>query len=162
MKTIILFVFFASLFYYLRPTDKPIVVDLDEIRVKVSAPQRHERPHVHRIPSNVIPQSDEEAISEVASNMMEKNMVIEEEWEGSLRERLLELDPVAGEEIFQIYKKEKDTYAQKLEYLVRNHQESEDLDFLIDGLDFEHQQRLQDIFGPYFEDLQDLQLSINQ
>jgi len=69
---------------------------------------------------------------------------------------------VAGEEIFQLYKQEKDAYARQLEMVVKTHQESEDLDYLIDDLDADHQQKLQDIFGPYFEDLRDLQLSTIQ
>lgn len=159
MKTLILFVFFASLFYYLRPTDKPVVVDLDEIRVKVSAPKRVQRPHTHRTPSQV---DQNEKSSSVAQDLMEKNLVIEEDWEKALKARLLDLDPVAGEEIFQLYKQEKDAYARQLEMVVKTHQESEDLDYLIDDLDADHQQKLQDIFGPYFEDLRDLQLSIIQ
>lgn len=141
-----------------------MVVDLDEIRIKVSAPKRVQQPHIHRhitrSPSQVA-ENDEE-LSPVAVELLETNAGIEQSWETQLRERLLELDPVTGEAIFDSYKQEKDSYALKLEALVKDHQESEDLDYLIDELDFTHQQKLQDIFGPYFEDLRDLQGALAQ
>jgi hypothetical protein len=164
MKTLILFTFFAALFYYLKPSDKPVVVDLDEIRVKVSAPRRDHSPvahrHITRTPGQV--EAGKDSVSKVASKLIETNTDIEESWEKQLEARLLELDPVAGKEIFDNYQEEKAGYALRLENLVKAHQESTELEFLIDELDLAHQQKLQDIFGPYFEELRDLQAPIGQ
>lgn len=140
------------------------MVDLDEIRVKVSAPKRAPRPsthrHITRTPSQV--EDAHASISPAAEELVETNASIEQGWENQLKARLMELDPATGEQIFESYKQEKDNYALKLEAVVRDHQESADLDYLIDELDLTHQQRLQDIFGPYFEDLRDLQGSVGQ
>ena len=165
MKTLILFTFFAALFYYLKPSDKPKVVNLDEIRVKVSAPRREHVPvthrHVTRAPSRIEEETEDE-VAEVAEKLIETNTNIEDNWEKQLERRLLELDPVAGKEIFDNYQEEKAGYALRLENLVKAHQESGDLEFLIDELDLAHQQKLQDIFGPYFEELRDLQVPVAQ
>ncbi len=163
MKILILFIFFASLFYYLKPADRPVVVDLDEIKVKLSAPERVKRTHRHVAPAQRVDSGDSErVVVEVAKELEEANLNIEQDWEGSLKARLIELDPAVGEEIFTLYQEEKDSYARRLERIVKEHQESEDLDYLIDELDHSHQQRLQDIFGPYFEDLRDLQTPVTQ
>lgn len=141
--------------------DRPVVVDLDEIKVKISAPVRLDKKSAHRHVSSVrIIES--ESSSKAAEDLMEINVDIEQGWEKTLKARLIELDPAVGEEIFNQYKQEKDIYARKLESMVREHQESDELDHLIDELDFSHQQRLQDIFGPYFEDLRELQGPVNQ
>lgn len=137
------------------------MVNLDEIRVKISAPKRvennHKRCHIVRMPA-----VEEVEVTKTAQDLMETNVAIEESWEKGLQSRLLELDPVFGEEIFNAYKQEKDRYSRELETVVKEHQESEELDHLIDELDMAHQQKLQDIFGPYFEDLRDLQSTISQ
>lgn len=163
MKTLILFIFFASLFFYLKPSGNPTVVSLDEIQVKLAAPERENKVlshrHINRAPT---PVEGRENLSQVAQSIIETNTSIEQGWESQLRVRLLELDPVAGNEIFTKYQKEKDSYALKIESLVKDHQESSDLEHLIDELDLAHQQRLQDIFGPYFEDLRDLQSAVQQ
>lgn len=143
--------------------DKPVVVDLDEIKVKISAPVRVEKKRVHRHVSSVrVMDQESDTPSKVADDLIEANIEVEQGWEKTLRARLVELDPAVGEEIFNQYKQEKDKYARKLESLVREYQESEQLDHLIDELDFSYQQRLQDIFGPYFEDLRELQGTLNQ
>lgn len=164
MKTLILFIFFASLFYYLRPSGNPTVVNLDEIKVKISAPKRAERPsshrHISRAPTQVVEEGD--LVSEVSQEIVDTNTSIEQAWENQLKTRLLELDPSTGSSIFTQYQQEKDSYGMRLEALVRDHQESSDLEHLIDELDIAHQQKLQDIFGPYFEDLKDLQSTVNQ
>ena len=171
MKILSLSFIFLGLFYYYWPVPKSSL-SIDAVRVKASAPSRSIVPAkkqvLRKAPSltSVIekeeierPQVYEESAPTISATR-EPGFVddtplhdAEKEWQGQLRETLSLIDPRHGEAMYSAYVAEKSSYQAELDELIRTHQKSYDLEYLIEELEFKHEEKLQQIFGSYYEEL---------
>jgi hypothetical protein len=171
MKILSLSFIFLGLFYYYWPTPKS-PVSIDAVRVKASAPSRsinslktpikRKAPPVRRkLEKEEVerPQIYEEAAPTISATRepgFEEEIPLhdaEKEWQGQLRETLNIIDPRHGEAMFSAYVAEKSSFQSELDELIRTHQKSYDLEYLIEELEFKHEEKLEQIFGSYYEEL---------
>ncbi len=171
MKILSLSFIFLGLFYYYWPAPKS-AISIDAVRVKASAPARSLVPAEKKIqrkaPSVKAIMEKEEverpqiydesapSISATREPGFEEEIPLhdaEKEWQGQLRETLSMMDPRHGEAMFSAYVAEKSSYQAELDELIRTHQKSYDLEYLIEDLEFKHEEKLQQIFGSYYEEL---------
>jgi hypothetical protein len=167
MRILTLSLAFLSLFYYFWPSQKT-QVEIDAIKVQVSAPERPARSVAMREPvaqKKSINRQGREELAEVEpamSSTPEQNLEhyeevpvneIEKEWHEQLAETLSILEPQHGPVMFEAFMQEKESFQVELDTLIRNNQKSYDLEYLIEDLEFKHEERIKEIFGAYYEEL---------
>lgn len=167
MRILTLSLAFLSLFYYFWPSQKA-QVEIDAIKVQISAPARTVRSVAMRETisdkrSLNLPRREELAEAEPSiSSTFEQNLEhyeevpvneTEKEWHEHLAETLSILEPQHGPAMFEAFMQEKDSFQVELDNLIRNNQKSYDLEYLIEELEFKHEERIKEIFGAYYEEL---------
>lgn len=167
MRILTLSLVFLSLFYYFWPSQKT-QVEIDAIKVKVSAPERPARSVAMRetiSEKGSSPQQRREELAEVEpaiSQTPEQNLEhyeevpvneTEKEWHEQLAETLSILEPQHGPAMFEAFMQEKESFQVELDTLIRNNQKSYDLEYLIEELEFKHEEKIKEIFGAYYEEL---------
>lgn len=147
-------------------------INIDAVRVKASAPARSKAPARPAVPAKAPiarpiiekeeverPQLYEESAPSISATREPGHVEeiplhdAEKEWQGQLRETLSMMDPRHGEAMFSAYVNEKSSYQAELDELIRTHQKSYDLEYLIEDLEFKHEEKLQQILGSYYEEL---------
>lgn len=178
MRIILLTILFTGSYYFLTKEDKVITPEIDQIKLKMGAP---ERDHVERILT--IPKQKEVKIeAEVAETPVEENdrsfvssseegdlehveevqlTDLEAGWNNELKDMLLRLEPAEGEEIHRSYIAEQEAYQAELDALMNEKQQKttdeaiQEVEQLISQLDHKHQDRLKEIFGAHYEAVRD-------
>lgn len=169
-------IIFASLYAFLP--GKKEGVEIDDIKVKLSAPSRQEKSLVRPQPM-VAPASgpveetgqveaDEESSgegsdSDIGATPSEDDQVThvdesaesdqEKHWQDELSQVLVNLEPEFGEEIFNSYVNERNGFQGSLEELIRSNQKNQDLDELIGELESRHEEKVKEIFGRHYEEI---------
>jgi hypothetical protein len=86
---------------------------------------------------------------------------IEEGWNRELKEMLLRLEPVDGEEMHKTYLQEQEAYQAELDGLLNEKQQKStpealtEIEQLIVSLDEKHQSRLREVLGAHYEAVRD-------
>jgi hypothetical protein len=87
----------------------------------------------------------------IESESAEKTEDFEGDFNSEISELLLELDPVYGEEIFLSYNKERDIFQAQIQEIAQNDDGSAELESVIHDLENQHEERLKEILGPYYQ-----------
>lgn len=169
-------ILFIGIIYFMKEEVEVATIPekIDSIEVKSSAPKRIER----RPLSEVVAQEtiDTDAETEVISEErateiqvsespdlehVEQFEDLEEGWNNELKEMLMRLEPVDGEEIHKNYVSEQASYQAEMESLLSEKQQKTtpeatfEVDELINQLDEKHQSRLKEILGAHYEAVKD-------
>lgn len=184
MRIIILTVFFVAGFYYFRSEDKPQqVVETeiskpapgDTIRIHAAAPNRESTERMLTVEEE--PAASESAVSAEAptENTREVNAVVEEleqveevpwteldqDWNNELKDYLGRLEPYESETIHKAYLSEIDSFKAEMEALLNEKQskateeEAQEVEQLINQLDYKHEENLKEIFGAHYDAIRD-------
>jgi hypothetical protein len=171
-------ILFIGIIYFMKEEVEVATIPekVDSIKIKNSAPKRIiERRPVSEIITHetIIPETDSEEISEertteVAASEepadlehVEQFNDLEEGWNNELKEMLMRLEPLDGEEIHKNYVSEQASYQAEMESLLSEKQQKTspeatiEMDELINQLDEKHQSRLKDILGAHYEAVKD-------
>jgi hypothetical protein len=87
----------------------------------------------------------------IESESVEKTEDFEGDFNSEISELLLELDPVFGEEIFLSYNKEREIFQAQIQEIAQNDDGSAELESVIHDLENQHEERLKEILGPYYQ-----------
>lgn len=168
-------ILFVGIIYFMKSEGEvaSLPENIDAIKVKASAPARLERrPQAVVVPqeqprSEIVP-TDEfvdspELIASEEPNLehVEQFDDLEDGWNKELKEMLLRLEPIDGEEIHKNYVSEQESYQAEMESLLNEKQQKTtpeatlEMDDLITQLDEKHQARLKDILGAHYEAVKD-------
>ncbi|MFP5384929.1 MAG: hypothetical protein ACLGHN_02535 [Bacteriovoracia bacterium] len=180
MRIILLTLLFLAPLYYFNREEKSSTPEIDSIKVKISAPDREERLLTTDRPLNprtsslvesssaVSEESEEQSAPEVSSTFSDLEQAgevelrdLEADWNGELKEMLLRLEPMDGEEIHRSYLQEQENYQSELNALLdekqqkTEEQEIVEIEYMIGQLDFLHQERLKEILGAHYDAIRD-------
>lgn len=168
--------FFAPIYYFTRSEtpETPTSEKIDSVKLKMGAPDRHERELTvdkKQVRAPAVVETPKEEVTEVSQNdVIEENAHdfqqahwtdLEEGWNNELKDMLLRLEPADGEEIFQRYTKELEAYQAELDALMNEKQQKEtdeealEVDQMIVQLDAKHQDRLKEILGAHYDAVRD-------
>lgn len=174
---------FLALYYWLSPEEKA-VSEIDIVEIKQSATKRAhpvtepvklapppkiietaerrigaEEPLKDRIADEYrvsdLPRDDEDYYDQ--DQLVHQDEVpwdeIRDGWRDQLKEMLFELDPVNGESIYAAYQAETNAYESELENISQS--QTAESEYLMGELEARHQEKLRQIFGPYYRDVTD-------
>jgi hypothetical protein len=86
---------------------------------------------------------------------------IEESWHGELKQILNRLEPADGDDIHRSYLQEQESYKVMIDGLMSEkssmttQEASEEIEQMIQQLDYKHQEKLKEILGPHYEAVRD-------
>lgn len=178
MRIVLLSVILLSTLYLLRPGTEPDVEEIDDVKLRLSSAQQIRpaaRPQalVHR--EEILPEPEaqdnasaadvsdaeiasvstdeeiEEPVEEAPESAQEKG------WQDELSQALMTLEPEQGEEMYNAYVNERNTYQATLDDTIRSNQKNQDLEGLIAELENKHEERVKEIFGARYEDVKELE-----
>jgi hypothetical protein len=182
MRIIVLTLLFLAPLYYFNLEEKTPSPEIDSIKVKISAPDREERlltTDKARGPQNPSAvqestsaaseeETDEEGTPEASSTFSDLEHAgevelrdLEADWNSELKEMLLRLEPMDGEEIHRSYLQEQENYQNELNALLDEKQQKTDeqeiveIEYMIGQLDFLHQEKLKEILGAHYDAIRD-------
>lgn len=188
MRILTLVILFTAGFYYFIPRHDA-GEEIDILKVKVSAPERTvaqeplpvERPK--KVPTPVIeieedePRVEENAPEEYAERFSHADAAaaavevehfseegtpedeLEAGWNQELRESLMMLEPDRAEDMYYAYESEKKALLADFEQMVQQFQHSPDLEYMLRELEQKHDERLKEIFGRHYEEINALRSS---
>lgn len=183
MRIIVLTLLFLAPLYFFNKEEKTGAPEIDSIKVKISAPDREERllttdkPLQPRTPSTTTEESSSALSEEVTDNQNTPEVSstfsdlehagevelrdLEADWNSELKEMLLRLEPMDGEEIHRSYLQEQENYQTELNALLDEKQQKTDeqeiveIEYMIGQLDFLHQEKLKEILGAHYDAIRD-------
>ena len=168
----------AGFIYQILPQPEG-VAQIDQIKTKMAAVRRQNeeiRPSaLHRITAAV--QSNREAqVSTVSDSAVTEELVpdsaeiahtdeipwdeLKQGWRTDLKDFLIETDPDAGEEIFNAYLEESDSFEAEIDALSKEadkaaKESKQDFENLIGQLEVRHEEKLKEILGSYYSEVTD-------
>ena len=174
---------FLALYYWLSPEEKA-VSEIDIVEIKQSATRRSlpepepvklaPPPKIIETASRGVDSSslieeraaDEYRVSDLPQtddDYYEDDQLVHQDevpwdeiragWRDQLKEMLYELDPVNGESIYAAYQAETNAYESELENITGT--QTPETEYLMGELEARHQEKLRQIFGPYYRDVTD-------
>lgn len=174
MRIIVLTLLFLTPLYFFNREEKTSVPEIDSIKVKISAPDREERllttdkplqPQTHSVNREITAVQSTPEVSSTFSDIEQTNEVelrdLEADWNSELKEMLLRLEPMDGEEIHRSYLQEQENYQTELNALLDEKQQKTDeqeiveIEYMIGQLDFLHQEKLKEILGAHYDAIRD-------
>ncbi len=174
MRILLLTILFAGAFkVFSHKEENPNRID--SIRVKLGAPKRVNRsPAVlpverARVEESDPPETGEGFVDEEPAQLTAGEHYTdgegpgEDSWPVELKDMLLRLEPVDGEEIYQAYQAEQDAYQSELDALMTEKQQktseegAAEMDHQLTQLDSKHEEKLKVIFGDHYEAIREHQ-----
>lgn len=179
MKRLIILCLISAAFIYNILPQPEGTPQIDQIRTKMAAVRQQSetvRPALHRItaaveqethlvdPSSI---SESAAVAELAPDQTEIAHTDEVPWEdlkngwrNDLKEFLIESDPDQGEEIFNAYMEESESFEAEVDALNKEAEKAakesrQDFENLIGQLEVRHEEKLKEILGAYYSEVTD-------
>ncbi len=180
MKRITLVCLISAGFIYQILPQPEAGPQIDEIRTKMAAARMRPdegKPSLHRITAALV--EDEPVKKEV--NIISENAVtaelepdsaelahteevpweeIKAGWRNDLRDFLIDTDPERGEEIFNAYMEESDSFETEVDALAKEAEKAgieakQDFENVIGQLEVRHEEKLKEILGNYYSEVTD-------
>lgn len=180
MRILLLTILFIGGLSYIFPRGEraPSSARIDSVKLKLGAPERTppgpevlekktELPVKEELPPPTYTEDEGELSATSNENEGEgpeqsiQWSELEEGWNSELKTVLLKLEPREGELIHSTYLAEKEAYQTELQALLNEKQQTEspsesgELDQLMSQLDYNHQEKLKEIFGVHYESIRD-------
>lgn len=173
---ILTFLLVAPFLYFRESKNTSSEPQIDAIKTKMGAPERVAPDRILTLKPSETPAApaDSEAGTEVvadasASSDDEADLEhieevslpdLEEGWNTELKSMLSRLEPVDGENMFNSWKSEQESYQAEMDALMSEKQqktgeEGLEIDQMIAQLDEKHQAKLKDILGAHYEAVRD-------
>ncbi len=179
MKRITLLCIISAAFIYNILPQPEGLTQIDQIKTKMAAARG--RPDIaqsaiHRVSASLVSEpvvseapaiSENAAISEIEPNGSEIAHIdevpwdeIKQGWKNDLKEFLMEVDPDHGEEIYNAYQEESESFEAEIDSLSREAEKAakeakQDFETLIGQLEVKHEEKLKEILGAYYSDVTD-------
>lgn len=179
MKRITLLCIISAAFIYNILPQPEGLTQIDQIKTKMAAARG--RPDVtqsaiHRVSASIVQEpvvteaptiSENAAVSEIEPNGSEIAHIdevpwdeIKQGWKNDLKEFLMEVDPDNGEEIYNAYQEESESFEAEIDSLSREAEKAakeakQDFETLIGQLEVKHEEKLKEILGAYYSDVTD-------
>ena len=181
MRILLLAILILAPVYYVKYVNKDDVQKIDDIKLKISAPQRAER--ILTVQTEVIPPphsqdkeqsseqdpstTDEEGEREYRDHSFEEVEQVEvsgaeENWNLELKDILNRIDPIEGDQIHKAYVQEYENYQAMMESLISEKQQKTseesilEIDQLMTQLDEKYQAKIKTILGPHFDTVDEI------
>lgn len=180
MKRIVLLTLISAAFIYNLLPQPDGVTEIDQIRTKMAAARQRPdepTPAVHRVTAALVEESieieNEPAISEVAATSESESANdeiahldevpfedIKQGWRSDLKDFLIEIDPDNGEDIYNAYMEEAESYEAEIDALAKEQDKAgseakQDFDTLIGQLEVKHEEKLKEILGNHYSEVTD-------
>lgn len=176
-RTALLCIISAGFIYQILPQPEG-VTQIDQIKTKMAAARSRPsdlRPAVHRITAG-FQESSESEVSTVSESAVTEDLGpdsaslahtdeipwedLKAGWRTDLKEFLIETDPDNGEEIFNAYMEESDSFEAEIDALSKEADKAgkeakQDFENLIGQLEVRHEEKLKEILGNYYSDVTD-------
>lgn len=176
-RTALLCIISAGFIYQILPQPEGIA-EIDQIKTKMAAARSRPdeiRPAVHRITAGV-QESEEAQISTVSDSAVTEDLGpdsaslqhtdeipwedLKAGWRTDLKEFLIETDPDNGEEIFNAYMEETDSFEAEIDALSKEADKAgkeakQDFENLIGQLEVRHEEKLKEVLGNYYSEVTD-------
>lgn len=179
MKRLLILCLISAAFIYNILPQPEGTTQIDQIRTKMAAVRQHSeapRAAVHRITAAMEEEaqiveassiSESAAVSEIVPEQTDLAHADEVPWEdikngwrNDLKEFLIESDPEQGEEIFNAYMEESESFEAEVDALNKEAEKAakesrQDFENLIGQLEVRHEEKLKEILGSYYSEVTD-------
>lgn len=186
MKRIILLCLISAAFIYNILPQPEAGPQIDEIRTRMAAsrtrPDEVARPAIHEVAAAIVEEapaerkiaiSEEAAVTEIEPDGSEIAYAdevpweeIKQGWKNDLKNFLLDADPYRGEEIYNAYLEESDSFEAEVDALNKESEKAgaeakQDFETLIGQLEVRHEEKLKEILGNFYSEVTDRHVQYN-
>ncbi len=179
MKRIALVCIISAGFIYQILPQPEGVPEIDQIKTKMAAARSRPdevRPAVHRITAGVVNENVEAEVSTISDSAVTEDLGpdsaalahtdeipwedLKQGWRTDLKDFLLDTDPENGEEIFNAYMEETESFEAEIDALSKEADKAgkearQDFENLIGQLEVRHEEKLKEVLGNYYSEVTD-------